>query len=226
MPLTMRERHRRYDRTKRVFDVVVASLALLLASPIMLAVAIVVLVTHGRPLLFRQVRPGLHGELFAVVKFRTMLEVDPARGLVTDADRLTRVGQWLRASSLDELPELWNVLRGEMSLVGPRPHLVKYLDLYTPEQARRHDVRPGITGLAQVRGRNALSWEDKFRYDVWYVDHRSLALDLRILAETVKVVLRREGIAAPGAVTWHEFRGTPTSVGAGAGAGRSGEAQL
>lgn len=212
---------RRHDRTKRAFDVLGAAFLLLLALPVMLAVALVVLVAHGRPVLFRHTRPGRHGELFDLVKFRTMREPDRARGLVTDAERLTRVGRWLRASSLDELPELWNVLRGEMSLVGPRPHLVSYLERYTPEQARRHEVRPGITGLAQVRGRNALGWEDKFRYDVWYVDHRSFPLDLRILIETVRVVLRREGIAAPGSVTWHEYLGPrePATVGAGAVAG-------
>ncbi|TDC85171.1 sugar transferase [Micromonospora sp. KC606] len=198
---------RRHDFIKRLFDVVVASLALVLLSPLLAAVALLVLVAFGRPVLFRHTRPGLHGELFELVKFRTMHHVDPSRGRVTDADRLTPVGRWLRATSLDELPELWNVLRGEMSLVGPRPHLVRYLDLYTNEQARRHGVRPGITGLAQVRGRNTLSWEDKFAYDVEYVDSRSFALDLRILAETVRVVLRREGITAPGSATWHEWQG-------------------
>ncbi|MFG2063048.1 sugar transferase [Micromonospora sp. NPDC048871] len=198
-----------YDPLKRLFDLVAASLLLVLAAPVMLVVALVVLATMGRPVLFRHTRPGRHGTLFDLVKFRTMHEVDPARGLVTDAERLTRVGRWLRASSLDELPELWNVLRGEMSLVGPRPHLVKYLELYTSEQARRHDVRPGITGLAQVRGRNAIGWEEKFTYDIEYVDERSLLLDLRILAATVRVVVRREGIAAPGAATWHEYTGPP-----------------
>ncbi|SCG72868.1 Sugar transferase involved in LPS biosynthesis (colanic, teichoic acid) [Micromonospora coxensis] len=178
----------------------------------MAAVALLVLVAFGRPVLFRHTRPGLHGELFELVKFRTMHHVDPSRGRVTDAERLTPVGRWLRATSLDELPELWNVLRGDMSLVGPRPHLVRYLDLYTEEQARRHDVRPGITGLAQVRGRNTLSWEDKFAYDVEYVDSRSFALDLRILAETIRVVLRREGITAPGSDTWHEWQGPTRSV--------------
>lgn len=203
-------RSRPYDSVKRVMDVALAVVLLVLAAPLMLLVAGVILATHGRPVLFRHTRPGLDGALFDVVKFRTMLPLDPRRGLVTDADRLTRLGAWLRASSLDELPELWNVLRGEMSLVGPRPHLVSYLERYTPEQARRHEVRPGLTGLAQVRGRNALSWEKKFEYDLEYVDRRSLALDLRILAETVKVVLRREGISAPGTVTWHEFMGTPS----------------
>ncbi|MDG4766043.1 sugar transferase [Solwaraspora sp. WMMD406] len=202
---------RRYDTLKRVLDVVGAGLALLVATPVMAAVAALILVTLGRPVLFRQVRPGRDGDLFELVKFRTMLPVRPDRGWVTDAERMTRIGRWLRATSLDELPELWNVLRGQMSLVGPRPHLVKYLDIYTPWQARRHEVRPGITGLAQVRGRNELSWEDKFAYDIEYVDNRCLRLDLRILAETVRVVLRREGISAPGAATWHEFTGTPAT---------------
>jgi len=205
---------------KRIIDVVGALGLLIIMVPVLVAVAGLILVTLGRPLLFHQVRPGLRGELFELVKFRTMRVADPDRGLVTDAERMTRVGRWLRASSLDELPELWNVLRGEMSLVGPRPHLVKYLDLYTPEQARRHEVRPGITGLAQVRGRNALSWERKFTYDVAYVDTRSLRLDLHILWETVRVVLGREGVAAPGAVTWHEFRGTPPTAAPAPGADR------
>ncbi|ROO60160.1 lipopolysaccharide/colanic/teichoic acid biosynthesis glycosyltransferase [Micromonospora sp. Llam0] len=209
-PTMPTNRPRRYDRVKRVFDVVGAATALVVGAPLLAGVALLILATLGRPVFFRQVRPGRDGELFEMVKFRTMLEVDPARGLVTDADRLTPVGRWLRATSLDELPELWNVLRGEMSLVGPRPHLVKYLEIYTPWQARRHEVRPGITGLAQVRGRNELAWEDKFAYDIEYVDNRGLRLDLRIMVETVRVVLRREGIAAPGAATWHEFTGTPT----------------
>ncbi|PTA46288.1 sugar transferase [Micromonospora sp. RP3T] len=201
-------RARPYDRVKRSIDVIGALTVLVLAAPVMACVALVVLVTMGRPVLFRHTRPGRHGRLFDMVKFRTMHPVDPTRGRVSDSDRLTRVGRWLRSTSLDELPELWNVVRGEMSLVGPRPHLVSYLDLYTPEQARRHDVRPGMTGLAQVRGRNQLGWEEKFRYDVAYVDGRSFLLDLRILAETVRVVLRREGIAAPGTDTWHEWQGS------------------
>ncbi|WP_326553515.1 sugar transferase [Micromonospora sp. NBC_01813] len=198
----------RYDAAKRVIDLVVGTVALIVAAPLMAIVALVIVCTLGRPVFFRQVRPGRRGELFEMVKFRTMRATDPQRGLITDADRLTPIGRWLRAASLDELPELWNVLRGEMSLVGPRPHLVKYLDIYTPWQARRHEVRPGITGLAQVRGRNELAWEDKFAYDIEYVDNRSLRLDLRIMIETVRVVLRREGISAPGAATWHEFTGT------------------
>ncbi|MFI9640575.1 sugar transferase [Micromonospora sp. NPDC051925] len=198
---------RPYDRWKRLLDVLGALFVLTVGAPLLALVAVVVLVTHGRPVLFRHTRPGLHGELFEVVKFRTMRHPEPDRGLVTDAQRLTRVGRWLRASSLDELPEFWNVLRGEMSVVGPRPHLVRYLGLYSPEQARRHEVRPGITGLAQVRGRNALSWEAKFTYDVDYVDRRSFLLDLKIFLATVWVVLSRQGISAPGAATWHEFTG-------------------
>ncbi|MGA4682969.1 sugar transferase [Micromonospora sp. AB353] len=199
---------RPYDPFKRAFDIAAASVLLVVAAPLLLVVAAVVLVTLGRPVLFRHPRPGRDGELFQMVKFRTMRHVDPARGLVADADRLTRAGRWLRACSLDELPELWNVLRGDMSLIGPRPLLVRYLDRYTPEQARRHEVRPGITGLAQVRGRNSLTWEDKFAYDVEYVDNRSFLLDLKILAATVRVVLSREGVSAPGVATGCEFLGT------------------
>lgn len=197
----------RYDRVKRILDVVVAALALVLAAPLMAVVALAVAVAHGRPVLFRQYRPGRHGRLFELVKFRSMRPVDPGAGEVGDDRRLTRFGTWLRATSLDELPTLWNVLRGDISLVGPRPLLSRYLDRYTPTQARRHEVRPGITGLAQVRGRNLLTWDEKFAHDVWYVDNRSLALDLRILCATVWTVLRRDGIAAPGSPTAHEFTG-------------------
>lgn len=160
------------------------------------------------PVLFRQERPGLHGEPFEMVKFRTMLAPDPARGLVDDADRLTRLGRVLRATSLDELPSLWNIVRGDMSLVGPRPLLMRYLPRYSPEQARRHDVRPGLTGLAQVSGRNALTWERKFELDVEYVEHHTLRGDLRILLATVAKVLRRDGIAAEDSVTMPEFMGS------------------
>ena len=200
-----------YDRPKRLLDVLVASLALVVLSPVLLAVALVVAVGLGRPVLFRQTRPGLHGRLFELRKFRTMKPIGLDR--VSDGDRLTGLGRWLRATSLDELPTLWNVLRGDMSLVGPRPLLVSYLDRYTPEQARRHEVRPGVTGLAQVRGRNSLSWEEKFGYDVRYVDTRRLGLDLRILAETVVRVLRREGVSADGHATAPEFLGTGRSAG-------------
>jgi lipopolysaccharide/colanic/teichoic acid biosynthesis glycosyltransferase len=192
---------------QRVVDLVVAALVLLLLSPVLLAVAVLIAVGLGRPVLFRQLRPGLGARPFTLVKFRTMLDPDPERGLVSDADRLTRLGRLLRATSLDELPTMWNVARGDMSLVGPRPLLLRYLDRYSPEQARRHLVRPGVTGLAQVRGRNALSWEEKFALDVWYVDHRSIALNARICAETVLTVLRRDGITAEGDVTMPEFLG-------------------
>ncbi|PWU58655.1 UDP-galactose phosphate transferase [Micromonospora globispora] len=200
-----------YDRPKRLLDVLVAGLALVVLSPVLLAVALVVAVGLGRPVFFRQTRPGLHGRLFELRKFRTMKPIGPGR--VSDGDRLTGLGRWLRATSLDELPTLWNVLRGDMSLVGPRPLLVRYLDRYTPEQERRHEVRPGVTGLAQVRGRNSLGWEEKFAYDVRYVDSRCLRLDLRILAETVIRVLRREGVSADGHATAPEFLGTGRPAG-------------
>ncbi|MEV0155926.1 sugar transferase [Micromonospora sp. NPDC050686] len=199
----------RYDGVKRGVDVLIAGLGLLLLSPVMLGVAVAVRCALGRPVIFRQTRPGLSGRLFELRKFRTMHP--PGRSRATDTERLTSFGRWLRASSLDELPTLWNVLRGDMSLVGPRPLLVEYLDRYTPEQARRHEVRPGITGLAQVNGRNALSWEEKFAYDVRYVDTRSLRLDLRILLRTVIKVLRREGISADGHATAPPFLGTAQS---------------
>ncbi|KUL42119.1 sugar transferase [Actinoplanes awajinensis] len=192
---------------QRAIDVVVAGGVLVVLSPVLAGVAAVVAARLGRPVLFRQARPGLHGRPFTLVKFRTMRDVDERRGLVTDADRLTGLGKALRATSLDELPTMWNVLRGEMSLVGPRPLLMHYLELYTPEQARRHLVRPGVTGLAQVRGRNALSWEDRLAIDVWYVDHRSFGLYLRICAQTALVLLRRTGITAPGDPTMPQFTG-------------------
>lgn len=193
---------------QRSADLCVAAIVLLLLSPVLLALGIAIMLGLGRPVLFRQARPGLHGQPFTLVKFRTMLDPDPSRALLTDADRLTRLGRLLRATSLDELPTMWNVLRGDMSLVGPRPLLLRYLERYNSEQARRHLVRPGVTGLAQVRGRNALSWEEKFALDVYYVEHRSLRLNARICAETVLTVLRRDGIAAEGDVTMPEFLGT------------------
>ena len=196
---------RAYDVTKRILDAGVAGVGLVVTAPLQAAVALAVLKEHGRPVLFRQPRPGKDGRVFELVKFRTMLMPDAQR--VSDADRLTSLGALLRATSLDELPTLWNVLKGDMSLVGPRPLLVQYLERYSPEQARRHEVRPGITGLAQVRGRNNLDWDDKFALDVEYVDNRSLGLDLRILWETVAVVLLRRGISAEGHVTMSEFRG-------------------
>jgi len=194
---------------KRWLDIVAASLALLcLALPLALLMALVRL-KLGSPVFFAQVRPGYGGRPFRMLKFRTMTDARDAQGrLLADAERLTATGRWLRSTSLDELPELWNVLKGEMSLVGPRPLLMDYLPLYTPEQARRHELRPGITGWAQVNGRNALSWEEKFRLDVWYVDHRSLWLDLRILWLTVRKVLVREGISAAGDATMPAFKGS------------------
>jgi lipopolysaccharide/colanic/teichoic acid biosynthesis glycosyltransferase len=196
-----------YDLVKRFLDALIAAVALVVLSPVMAIVAGLVALALGRPVLFTQIRPGWHARPFLLVKFRTMHHIDRARGLVTDAQRLTAVGRWLRSTSLDELPTLWNVLRGQMSLVGPRPLLMSYLPRYSPLQARRHEVRPGVTGLAQVRGRNWLSWDEKFNFDIWYVEHRSLALDLRILAETVGVVLRRKGISADGVATAGEFLG-------------------
>lgn len=193
---------------KRLFDLIVSAILLLALSPILLVLYILVHFKLGAPALFRQIRPGLHGEPFTMVKFRTMTDARDEKGeLLSDNERLTNFGRFLRASSLDELPELWNVLRGEMSLVGPRPLLMEYLPLYTSEQARRHEMRPGITGWAQVNGRNALSWNDKFRLDVWYVDHQSFWLDIRILILTVKKVLVRDGINAAGEATISKFDG-------------------
>ncbi len=193
---------------KRLFDIGVAVSALVILSPCLLVLAILIRLKLGSPILFVQQRPGLHGVPFRMVKFRTMTDARGPDGvLLPDAERLPPFGQLLRRTSLDELPELWNVLCGDMSLVGPRPLLMEYLSLYSPEQARRHAVRPGITGWAQVNGRNALGWTERFAHDVWYVDNRSFALDLRIMALTVVKVLRRDGIAAPGAVTMPPFRG-------------------
>jgi len=176
-------------------------------APVLLVVAGIVRFKLGAPVLFLQKRPGQGGRIFTILKFRTMTDArDSAGKQSTDAERLTPFGRWLRATSLDELPELWNVLHGEMSLVGPRPLLVEYLDRYTPEEARRHEVRPGLTGWAQVNGRNATTWEERLALDVWYVDHRSFQLDLRILFLTVVSVLRRDGINAPGVATMPEFR--------------------
>ena len=198
----------RYEAVKRGVDVVVAATALVVLSPVLAATAAAVRLSLGSPVLFTQQRPGRGGRPFRMYKFRTMRDAADAQGNpLPDAERLTRLGRVLRATSLDELPELFNVLRGEMSLVGPRPLLVDYLPLYTAEQARRHEVRPGITGWAQVNGRNALSWEDRFRLDVWYVDHASLWLDLRILALTVRKVIAREGISQQGSATMERFRG-------------------
>ena len=194
---------------KRLFDVCVAAIMLIVLSPLMLVVALLVRWQLGSPVLFHHRRPGLHGRAFRLVKFRTMRDTRDATGeLLPSAQRLTPFGKLLRSSSLDELPELWNVLKGDMSLVGPRPLLMDYLALYTPEQFRRHDVRPGVTGWAQVNGRNDLSWEDKFRLDVWYVDNRSLWLDIRILLLTLKKVALREGISASGHAITPRFSGS------------------
>ena len=193
---------------KRLVDVTVAGLGLLLLAPLLFALAVVVRTTLGKPVLFRQTRPGLHGRPFMLYKFRTMRQgVDSQREL-PDAERLTRLGAFLRSTSLDELPELWNVLRGEMSLVGPRPLLMEYLPLYTHEQARRHLVLPGVTGWAQINGRNAASWEERLAMDVWYVDNRCLRLDLKILFLTLLKVVKRECVSQPGHVTVEKFRGS------------------
>ena len=191
---------------KRLLDIGVALVLSIMLAPIALATALLVRATLGSPVLFRQTRPGKNGRPFTILKFRTMRVA--AGGLHSDEARLTAVGRWLRSLSLDELPELLNVLKGDMSLVGPRPLLTQYLDRYTPDQARRHETKPGITGWAQVNGRNALSWDDKFRLDVWYVDHCSVSLDLRILALTGWKLLTREGITQPGHVTAAEFTGS------------------
>jgi sugar transferase EpsL len=194
---------------KRLLDIIVALVLLVALAPIMAVVAIGVLLDVGSPVLFRQQRPGLKGQPFTLCKFRTMRGAHAGEPSAdSDHQRLTRFGGWLRTTSLDELPELWNVLRGDMSLVGPRPLLMRYLPLYSPEQMRRHDVRPGLTGWAQVNGRNALAWDDKFRLDVWYVDHRSLLLDLKILFLTAAAVFRREGISYEDSATMPEFTGS------------------
>lgn len=197
---------RPYDPWKRAIDIGVSAIGLAMTAPIQLVVAGTVLATMGSPILFRQPRPGKDSRVFELVKFRTMRH--PGPDCKTDAERLTPVGRFLRSTSLDELPTLLNVLRGDMSLVGPRPLLVQYLDRYTPEQARRHEVRPGVTGLAQVRGRNELDWGSKFALDVKYVENRSLGLDARILWETIAVVFSRRGISANGHVTMTEFCGS------------------
>lgn len=194
---------------KRICDLVIASIALLLLSPFLLAVSLLVRWRLGAPIFFRQQRPGLLGQPFWLIKFRTMINTRDACGsLLPDAQRLTPFGSLLRATSIDELPELINILRGEMSFVGPRPLLMQYLPLYSHEQARRHEVRPGITGWAQINGRNAISWEEKFRLDVWYVDHQSFWLDLRIFLLTIWKVIRRQGISAAGEATMTPFTGT------------------
>jgi sugar transferase EpsL len=201
---------------KRLLDITVAASLLVMLSPVVLVVALCVAAALGRPLLFRQRRPGLAGVPFELLKFRTMSNVlDEAGRLLPDEHRLGRVGRLLRRLSLDELPQLVNVIRGDMSLVGPRPLLMQYLGRYSPTQARRHDVKPGITGWAQINGRNALSWEDRFAFDVWYVDNRSLWLDVKIVALTALAVLRREGISEEGRATMTEFTGSAARSSAG-----------
>tara|TARA_R110000850_G_scaffold12930_7_gene42697 strand:- start:5239 stop:5847 length:609 start_codon:yes stop_codon:yes gene_type:complete len=193
---------------KRLFDIAGSAFGLLLLSPIILIVVWQVRCKLGSPVFFRQIRPGMHGKPFEMIKFRTMKDIVDAEGnFLPDSERMTALGQLLRATSLDELPELWNVLKGEMSLVGPRPLLMEYLPLYSEEQYRRHEMRPGITGWAQVNGRNAISWEDKFKLDVWYVDNQSLWLDSKILFQTIKKVLARDGISGDGEVTMSRFTG-------------------
>lgn len=198
--------------SKRLLDLALTSVCLVILSPLLLLISVLIWIRFGRPILFRQLRPGYKGKPFLLYKFRSMTEDHDDQGkLLPDAERLTSFGRLLRAFSLDELPEMFNVLRGEMSWVGPRPLLMKYLQRYNSDQARRHEVLPGITGWAQVNGRNTLTWEDKFRYDVWYVDHWSFLLDLKILWMTAAQVLKREGISQPGHATAEEFIGTNNS---------------
>ena len=198
---------------KRIFDLALTIPGALLISPLLAILAVLVRVNLGSPVLFKQVRPGLSGKPFTIYKFRTMTdERDENGNLLPDSQRLTRLGRFLRSASLDELPELYNVIKGDMSLVGPRPLLMQYLERYTPEQARRNEARPGITGWAQVNGRNALSWEDKFGLDVWYVDNQSPALDLRTLGLTLLKVFKREGISGGGSETMTEFMGSPSDA--------------
>ncbi|QJD72184.1 sugar transferase [Marinobacterium sp. LSUCC0821] len=195
---------------KRLFDMIASAISLLVLLPVIAVVALLIRRKLGSPVLFRQVRPGKDGKPFEMFKFRTMRDaVDEKGNLLPDAERMTPFGHFLRSTSLDELPELWNVLKGEMSLVGPRPLLMEYLPLYSAEQYRRHDVRPGVTGWAQINGRNSISWEEKFKLDTWYVENRSLWLDLKIIYLTIKKVLLRDGISADGEVTMHKFTGTP-----------------
>lgn len=199
-----------FDALKRMIDLLVATTAGLLLTPLLLAIAAAVAISLGRPVIFSQPRPGRGGRSFILRKFRTMKDARDAEGrALPDSERLTSLGRFLRSTSLDELPELWNVIRGEMSLVGPRPLLTEYLPLYSTTQARRHEVRPGITGWAQVNGRNDLDWVRRFELDVWYVDHRSVALDSLILCLTIWRVIRRDGINQPGQATMEPFRGNP-----------------
>lgn len=194
---------------KRGIDLALSLIAMVLLLPVYIVLIILSFVKLGRPVFFKQARPGLQGKIFYMYKFRTMTDKKDAKGnLLPDKDRLTRYGKFLRSTSLDEIPELFNVLKGDMSLVGPRPLLVEYLDYYNEEQMRRHEMRPGITGWAQVNGRNSLSWEEKFKLDVWYIDHWSLGLDIKILFHTIEKVFRREGISSESSVTMEKFTGT------------------
>lgn len=202
-----------FDASKRVFDVVVSVVAFVLLLPLMMVIAVLIALRLGRPILFRQERPGKDGQSFELVKFRSMRNVSERRGIVTDEQRMTRFGSLLRSLSVDELPSLWNVARGDMSLVGPRPLLVRYLPLYSAEQARRHEVRPGLTGLAQISGRNSLAWARRFELDVHYVDNRSWRLDVHILLQTVRKVIRREGIQSEGLVVGAPFLGATEAGG-------------
>ncbi|NJD58097.1 MAG: UDP-galactose phosphate transferase [Anaerolineales bacterium] len=204
--------HSPIPATKRILDIIVTIPSIILLSPLLLVIAILVRINFGSPIIFRQKRPGFHGKPFWVHKFRSMTnERDDQDQLLPDGQRMTRLGRFLRSTSLDELPEMINVLRGEMSWVGPRPLLMQYLERYSPEQNRRHDVLPGITGWAQINGRNALTWEEKFELDVWYVDHWSLWLDIKILLLSVVKVLQRQGINQPGQATADEFMGNHES---------------
>lgn len=196
---------------KRFVDITGSILGLVLLSPILLIVWVMVRRDMGSPVLFRQTRPGLNGQPFQMVKFRTMRDATDSSGNpLPDSERLTNFGRFLRSSSLDELPELWNVLRGDMSLVGPRPLLMEYLSLYSPKQARRHEVRPGVTGWAQINGRNSVSWDEKFEFDVWYVNYRTFWLDLKIIWLTIRKVFKRDGISAAGEATMPKFKGNKT----------------
>ncbi len=211
--MSYREKERQLA-LKRIMDFLVAGLGLTLASPVIGVIALLIRFTMGSPVFFRQTRPGYNEKSFDLVKFRTMTEdTDAKGGLLPDEERLTRLGGFIRSFSLDEIPQLWNVLKGELSLVGPRPLLVRYLDRYTPEQRRRHEAKPGITGWAQINGRNAITWEEKFELDVWYVDNWSLWLDVKILFKTIWKVVKREGISGEDQATMSEFMGTKTENG-------------
>ncbi len=198
----------RNQKIKRLIDIIGSLIGLTITSPIMITISIIIYFAMGRPIFFKQVRPGLNGKPFVIYKFRTMLDLRDKDGKpLPDEKRLTTIGKFLRSTTLDELPQFWNVLKGDMSLVGPRPFLMEYLDRYTPEQARRHNAKPGMTGWAQVNGRNAISWEKKFELDVWYVDNWNILLDLKIIFLTILKVFKREGINAEGYATTPEFRG-------------------